>query len=414
MPRIFKKGKRGARKGGRRLQPVKNAVSLVPTAVKYARQGAKLYKAGKQLYNAYQTRKSTGTSKHFFQKENVSLSDNIATLTPTVIGKRKPLSFDEKVSRVERPPIMFKRNYEFSAEVNSGRKGWFSFEFNLMNANDLGSDLTTYKSQQFTDTATADPTASLNSTTDGAKFYVDYLSEKLSLINSTSNALSGKIHLFAHKRDNANVFASTVPVTPINLMMFYSTTRLPTNVTANEATVGNGWKFDSVTSTLNYNAVYNMPGSALNAAGVTAQTDLALSPSSPHIADSMSFWFRKVNTFSFDLKPGQQVNKSYTFHDLKDIMREEQASYVHLAGVSFSCVVEFQGQIVGSSSSSSVSTGFTQLSCMRTSVRQLGVRNKLKPKIYLITAPPDVVGILQNTIINPDLGQTDTIVDYDV
>jgi len=411
MPRKYLK-KRAPKR--RRLQPVKNAVALVPTAMKYARKGYQAYQAGKAVYKAYQSRKSSGISKHYFQKENVSLSDNIATLRPTVIGKRKPLSFDEKVSRVERPPILFKRNYEFSAEVNSGRKGWFSMEFNLMNANDLGADLTTYKSQQYTDTATADPTASLNSSTDGAKFYVDYLSEKLSLINSTSNALSGKIHLFAHKRDNSNVFASTVPITPINLMMFYSTTRLPQNVTANEATVGNGWKFDSVTSNLNYNAVYNMPGSAINTSGVTAQTDLMLSPSSPHIKDSMDFWFRKVNTFSFDLKPGQQVNKTYTFHDLKDIMREEQAQYIHLAGVSFSCVVEYQGQIVGSSTSSSVSTGFTQLSVMRSSVRQLGVRNKLKPKIYLITAPPDVVGILQNTIINPDLGTTDTIVDYDV
>jgi hypothetical protein len=421
MPRFSKKGK-VARKGRRRLQPIKAAVELVPKAVGYARQGYEMYKSGKKIYNygkrvfdsgkrVYEDVKSRGKQ---FQKASVSLSDNIATVRPTVIGKRKPLTFNEKVSRVERPPILFKRNYEFSAEVNSGSKGWFSFEFNIMNNNDLQADLTTYKAQQYTDTAAIDPTASLNTSFDGAKFYVDYLSEKLSLINSTSNALTGKIHLFAHKRDNNNSYAGSVPITPINLMMYYSTNRLPLNVTSNEATVGNGWKFDTATSTLNYNAVYNMPGSAINAAGVSAHTDLMLSPSSPHIADSMAFWFRKVDTFSFDLKPGQQINKTYTFHDLKDIMREEQSTYTHLAGVSFSCVVEFQGQIVGSSTTSAVSTGFTQLSVMRSSVRQIGIRNKLKSKIYLATAPPSVIGIAQNTIINPDLGQTDTIVDYDI
>jgi len=197
------------------------------------------------------------------------------------------------------------------------------------------------------------------------------------------------------------------------MMMFYSTNRLPLNVTANEATVGNGWKFDTTTSKLNYTAVYNMPGSSLNASGVTAHTDLALSPSSPHIADGMNFWFRKVNTFAFNLKAGQQINKTYTFHDLKDIMREEQGEYVHLAGVSFSCVVEFQGQIVGSSLTPDVSTGFTQLSVIRQSTRQIGIRNKLKSKIYLITAAPVQIGSGNNQIINPDSADLDLAVAFD-
>jgi len=190
--------------------------------------------------------------------------------------------------------------------------------------------------------------------------------------------------------------------------MFYSANRLPALTTANEATLGNGWEFDTATSKLNYTAVYNMPGSSLNSAGVCAMTDAALSPSSPHLKDSFNFWFRKVDTFSFDLKAGQQINKTYSFHDLKNIMREEQTGFVHIANVSYSVVVEFQGQIVGSSVTSDVSTGSTQLSVVRQSTRQIGIRNKLKSKIYLITAPPAQITNANNWVINPDTGDADT------
>jgi len=326
MPRFFKKhiarrpvkGRKPARRPARGRKLLVGGLGL-PFAKSPYYSTVRKYGTAEEL-SAF--KKSNRRYKRVRQ-ESLMLSDNIATLPATVIGKRKPLTFDEKVSRVERPPILFKRNYEFSAEGTSGRKAWFSFEFNKMVSDDLNADLTTYKLQQYTDTATADATVPVNSVTDGSKFYVDYLSEKLSLINSSSNSLIGKIHLFAHKRDTSNAYNSTVPITPINLMMYYSTNRLPLQTTANEAVVNNGWKFDTVTSSYNYNAVYQMPGSSLNATGVTAWTDTMLSPSSPHIKDSMDFWFRKVNTFSFNLKPGQQVNKTYTFHDLKDIMREE-------------------------------------------------------------------------------------------
>jgi len=376
--------------------------SLAPYAQKAVRAGMSLYKARSQ--------RASNLSKQK-RNESLMLSDNIGTIPTTIVGKSKPLSFDEKVSRVDRPPILFKRNYEFSAEVNSGRKGWFNMEFNIVNSNDLNADLTTYKSQQYTDTATADPSAPLNAFYDGAKFYVDYLNEKLSFVNSSSSALTGKIHLFAHKRDSTGYAGA--PMTPVNMMMYYSTFRLPQNVTANEATIGNGWKFDTATANLNWQAVYNMPGSSLNASGVCAFTDTALNVNSPHIADGLSFWFRKVSSTSFSLKPGQQINKTYTFNDLKDIMREEQSSYTYLAGVTFSCVVEFVGQIVGDGLNSNISSSFTQLSVMRQSTRKIGIRNKIKSKVYLITAPPVTILPANTVIINPDLGQLDSGVDYD-
>jgi hypothetical protein len=412
MPKFYKKGKKGGkvRKGGRKLNMVPPGAGPVAHAVKsgidvgfYAKDRWDQYMEGRAARKA---RYGTQPKKVYRSATQLSQTDNITTLKSTIIGKRRPLSFDERVSRVERPPILFKRNYQFNAEGISGRKAWFSFEFNSMNNSDLQLDLTTYKSQQFTDTAAADPNVSLNTSFDGAKFYVDYLSEKLQMVNSSTNAIIGKIHLFAQRRDNNNSYAGSVPITPINLMLYYSTQRLPLNVTAQEATVGNGWKFDTATSGLNYNAVYNMPGSVINSVGVTAQTDFALSPSSPHIADSMSFWFRKVDTQEFTLKPGQQLNKTYLFNDLQDIMREEQSAYSHLANISYSCVVEYRGGIVGDIGAASVdvSTGTPQLSVMRESKRVLGVRNKLKSKIYLVTSAPTIITQANQQIINPDTG----------
>lgn len=416
MPRFYKKKVARAPKRAykpraprRRLGVGTTAVALYPSAVKVARAGYSVYKGYKKAQYA-KRRQQVDTT--------LLASDNITTMKATIIGKPRKPTFDEKVSRVERPPILFKRNYQFSAEVSSGRKGWFSFEFNINNTNDLGTDLTTYKTNQYTDNASDVTIGATTNNGDSAKFYVDYLSEKIQFMNSGTASLIGKVHLFCHKRDNDNNY-SNAPITPINLMMFYSTMRV-TNGVANpnlENTVGNGWKFDTTTAQLNYTSIYNMPGSSINTSGVTALTDLTLSPSSPHIAESLGFWFRKVDTFPFNLKPGQQFNKSYIFNDLADIMRE-QLDLPHLAGISYSCVVEFQGQMGGSgvvtSGDGVISTVPAQLSIMRESKRIIGIKNKLKSKVLLQTAPPSVISSGAERVINADTSGETLGISFDV
>jgi len=201
-------------------------------------------------------------------------------------------------------------------------------------------------------------------------------------------------------------------------MMYYSTNSVPqlANGLGNEQTLGNGWLFSGAAGVTNYTAVYNMPGSSLNAAGNTASTDTQLHPFSPHIKDRMGFWFRKVSSSNFSLKPGQQFNSSYVFNDLPKIFREQQ-DYLHLAGISFSLVVEFQGQIVGDGTVTTgdnvVSIGTTQLSVIRESTRTLGLENTLKSKIVLQTAPPTNIANASQIIINPDAGVMDTGVELD-
>jgi len=393
----------------RRTQAIPLAAAAFAT--KYAYNKYKANQANTALLNRKRAR--------YTRNQRLEASDNIVKTAPVVIGKQRPQTFAEKVSAVDRPPLVFKRNYQFSAEAISGRKGWFSMNVCQMLADDLQTDITGYKSTQYTDTTTADPTVAGNAFSDNAKFYIDSHKESIKMVNSSSNSLTGKIHLFRHKRDTDTSYDST-PINPINMMMYYSNNArsLLTNGIGSEQTVGNGFAFNTVAGVSNYTGAYNMPGSSLNPAGFTASTDPTLSPMSPQIKDRVGFWFDKISTTEFSLKPGQQFNSSFIFNLEKNKIMREQSEFNHIAGISHNIVVEFQGGIVGSSEAiggdNVISSGSCQLSVIRENQRVLGIENKLKSKIVLQTAPLTTIANAFQTIINQDSGVADVGVDIDV
>lgn len=387
----------------RRLQ-AKGKVPTRPSFAKIVRDVAPL---ASKAYGAYKSYKNAGQRKrNAYKAVSVQSADNVSTLPITMIGVPRKLSFAEKVARVERPPILFKRNYQFNAECGAGRKAWFNIGFNHYNT-DLNQDLTTYQPNLTSDTGTGDDTLSSNAVYDQARFYIDYMSSKLQFMNSGSNSITGKLYLYAYNRDCPSTYASAIPINPVNLMMYYSTNSRALVPSNNEATVGNGWAFNSSTANADVDANYNMPGSSVNTTGVCAFTDLALSPSSIHIKRSMDFWFKKVAIQSFSLKPGQQLNKIIKFHDLIE-MRRELLDYQFFKGISYALAVEFQGQVVGSDDLVAgigvVSTGSAQLSVIREDIRILGQKNGLKSKILLQTSPLSQIPAGNQVIINPDTG----------
>lgn len=411
----------------RRRTQVKALFPRAAAAADLITKGIQIYDTAKQMKKEYsgmrggnrKPSQKTSNRKGRAYKSNLFAADNITTVPPVIIGIQKPISFQEKCSRAVNPPLLFKRNYQFSAESLSGRKGFFSMEINTMGSNDIQTDITGYKAQMRSDTTVADTQLSGNAIFDGAKFYIDRHHEKIRIINSSTNSIFGRATLVAHKRDNDGIYqGSSTPITPINMMMYYSTNSIPqlSNGLGGEQTLGNGWLFSGAAGVTNYTAVYNMPGSSLNAAGNTASTDTQLSLFSPHIADRMGFWFRKVNSSTFSLKPGQQFNSSYIFNDLPKIYREQQ-DYLHLAGISYSLVIEFNGQIVGDGTVTTgdgvVSFGSSQLSVIRESTRTLGLQNTLKSKIVLQTAPPATILNAAQVTINADSGVMDTGVEQD-
>jgi len=404
--------KRVAKKGGRRLQGMKELIPYVP-AVKQIATGAV------QLYNAYNKPKSTPKQARSNFRNRLDNSDGITTASSEVIGTQRVLSFQEQVSQSIRPPLLFKRNYAFSAESTSGRKAMFSMDVNIVNNTDLQADITTYKANYTTDTSAAAGTQQASGSGDSARFYIDKHTEKIQMMNSSTNSITGRMHLVAYKRDVPGPYDSAL-LNPVNMLMYYSTLAPPAQVVGagNEQSVGNGWVFNNTgANSVNFSITKNMPGSSIAPTGLCAFMDPQLSFSSPHVKEGWNYWFRKVSSIDFALKPGQQLNKSFIFNDLPVCTREEQVSYIHLAGISYSIVVEFQGQIVGDSNVATgdgiISIGTGQLSVVRESTRILGMKNTLRSKIILQTTPLAIIAASQQQTINPDTGLIDTAAEFD-
>jgi hypothetical protein len=410
MPRFFKKGRGGVPAGLKSKTTKKSSYPRRRTSALASAAGAMVLYKGAKMYRA---RQIASTKVERLRARNnrasrLATSDNITSMSPIVIGVPRKPGFDEQVARVTNKPIQFARNYQWSAEGYSGRKAHFIIEFNKNNSDDLQNDTETYAGEYFTNTSTANATIGAATIADQKRYYIDYQKETINFMNSSSNSLTGKMTLYVHKRDNDNAIGGVVPINPVTLMMYYSSQNRPLNVTSgSEGTLGNGFQFDNATSGSNFQGVYNMPGSSITSTAVCASTDPALSPSSSHVREGVDFWFKKVASDTFSLKPGQQVTKSITFNDLPQIFREQQ-EFIHIAGVSYVLHVEFIGQIVGDGTTTTgdgvVSTGTTQLSCVRNSTRIIGVKSKIRPKIVLRTAPRAAVALAQQIIINPDTG----------
>lgn len=348
----------------------------------------------------------------------VEMSDNITNAPTFKVGPVKALSFDEKVDRHANPPLTIKRQYAWSAECDSGRKGWFQIPINKLTTagityGDLFDDALTQAQRLTTESNTADPTLTFNQTT-GQKAYIKYQSNKLRMINSATNTLEGKVTLYRYKKDADALFTNVnVPVTPINLMMLGSTQNLNNYAVGQENTynttgIGSGWKFDSSTAGVDYDANYDMPGSSVNTGGATAQTDPALQVFSPHVKELTGYFLSKVDSFKFSLKPGQQINHYTIFNNLPNIVRMSQ-EYNYLSGITYYLVIEFQAGIVGDSlTNNSISTGGGQLSCIFEEKRILGLRGRADgSRVYMPTPP--LVGIAKSNqvTINSDTGVQD-------
>lgn len=353
----------------------------------------------------------------------IETSDNITSLKAISIGRPKKVTFDEKVRRISSPPVIYKRNYAFSAECSSGRKGWFQIPINHLDPSYPGGSMYDDAFNNFgrlnTNSPTGgvfDPTILGSGQTTQQKVYVEYLSQYLRMVNSGTNSISGTINLVAYKRDVKSVFANTsTPLTPVNLMMLSSTNNLITaaQTPQQEATVGNGWAFDTATAGVNYNANYVMPGSTVNSGGATAQTDPHLNLFSTHIKDFMDYYFKIISKSTFSLKPGQQVNQFLKVNDSPVITRETIEFYA-LRGITFYLVVEFEAGVVGSSVANNViSTGSGQLSCIMEEKRIIGLSGRLKSKLVMQTAPLAGIAAANQQTINPDTGIVDIGYDDD-
>jgi len=421
MPRKYLKKKAPKR---RRLQKGGNLKGSYPPFSKVATDFVKKHAPEAIRIMGKPTRQAKRKAQRNFNLR-LSQSDNITNAPAFKVGVPRKISFEEKVSRVTHPPVVVKRNFQWSAECSSGRKAFFQFPINSMSQGTDGllyADAVTNYTGLTTNTASADPTLITSGIINNQqKVYVDYISEKLQMVNSGSNAIKGKVTLYGYKRDaNFQYGNSTALITPINMMMYASTNSLVQTNVGNEQTVGNGWAFDAVSGAslgLNWGQNYIMPGSTLNpVSAFCAQTDLQLDVLNTHISDFTGYFFSKVREFDFALKPGQQLDHYTIMNDLPIIARQSNVD-TYLKGISFWLVVSFQAGIVGDATATTgdnvISTGSAQLSCILEEKRILGTHGKMKAQVVMRTAPLAQISKASQFTINPDTGVADTGYDDD-
>lgn len=411
MPRKFRGKKAGSR-------PRKSGASagrrrLMPTAA-IAAGGALI---GKRVYNTWKARQARAARMYARRSiVNTQLrleqSDNVTSLSAFKVGKQRKIGFEEKVHRISNPPIVFKRNYTWSAEVDSGRKAYFSIPINILGTGSaLYADIITNFNRFTTNTNAVDPsveTTTSYSVATQQDYYVDYYSQLLQMVNSGSNSVYGSIEMFVAKRDADNAVTNVnLPCDPINLMMFGSNANLTKLLGSNEQTVGQGYAFNTTTSGSDYDANYQMPGSTLNAAGVCAQVDPGLEVFSAHTKKFVGYYISKVGERKFSLKPGQQVNLRTILNELPTIYRPDQ-EYTYLKGITYHIVVSFRAGIVGDSTLNNVvSTGSGQLSCIMEEKRIVGLRTSKKSLMVMGTPALTQITKANQQIINPDTGVVD-------
>jgi len=358
-------------------------------------------------------------------QSRIEQSDNITTAKAVTIGKQRPIGFQEKVSRSLYPPLLFKRNYQWSAECSSGRKGIFNIMMNdLVSGKSGGGGLyddvmTSVVRRLTTDTTTQDPTLVANtSATSMQKFYIDYYSQALQMVNSSSNSVQGKIKLFAYKRDAETFYSSSnIPHQPINMAMFASNAGGNVSIDGGQEGVLSNYGFNNSTPGADYDANYIMPGSLQNTGGATAQVDLAFDPMGPQLSNFTGYFFKLVKTVPFNLKPGQQIKHSTIFNDLP-ILNRSSIEYAYLAGITYCMQIEFSAGIVGDATVTTgdniISTGSGQLSCMLVEKRIVGVANRTHTKIVMPTQAPAGIALAAQFTINPDTGAGDVGADQDI
>lgn len=348
----------------------------------------------------------------------IEQSDNIITLPAFKHGVAKKPTFSEKVIRLTNPPVIFKRNYQWSAECNSGRKGFFGIEINDLLQNKPGGGglfddvMTSAVRRLTTDTSTQDPTYIANGVgSTQQKFYIDYQSLALNMVNSGSNPLVGKIRLFSYKRDCESAFTNTsAPMNPLNLAMYASQNGGNVSIDGQqEGTLGN-FGFNSTTPGVDFDANYAMPGSAQNTGGATMNADLAFDVMGSQIKDFVGYFFKEVATVPFSLKPGQQIKHTSIFNDLP-ILHRASLDVTYIKGISFYMLIEFNAGIVGDSTATTgnnvISTGSGQLSCMLVEKRILGAVNRTHVKLVMPTTAPAGIAVANQQTINPDTGVMD-------
>lgn len=377
--------------------------------------GYRAYKTMK-AYNAAKARAEAIKNRRTVQNK-LDLSTNIIKIPAGLtIGKYTKDTLNDKVKAVLEPPIMYRKTHAYRVNGDSGRMNWFQIPVNagglvqqmLLKLKDATSDGTSGNPNM------ADPVATAG-VVDGPqemyKMMIKYSSSQFQLINSSTNSLKGVIQWYAPRRELPSLFGGTTcPTNPINIFAAALNNSIPavnsyssalfTQGIANPVVGTNpvtGYNVPSANVTLDYNRAGNS-GTNNNTGDNVLEIDLNIKPTSATVREQFNYYYRLVKSTDFDLSPGQQTEFWHKMYD--KILYERQAQeFDKIPGLTYFCVIGFQGQIVGTNATTGdtnvVTTGSAQLSIIETHKAIVKPHQVRAAKVYNIGEVDGDTGILQ-------------------
>lgn len=366
--------KRGVRKGGRRLQPTLAAMAastLGAAAAGTAAHIASTFTAGKRRGRGpdRQPRRRPGNLRGAPNAPSMMRANTegyIPNISHVVGNSKKGLSFTEKIQKVINPPQTLMYNTTSKLEATSGLQGVSSFTINNSYFVDFFLFMAATKSDNSGVNNGIVDTASVSNTVNHL-----WTSVQNTFMNSGTTAAELDIYVYRALQDMGS-----------------------TDQTVSAAAA---WAYSE----------------AINGAnGIAADgTDrVGKKPTDASAKFLVNRYWKLVKKNSITMKPGESFKHYYCEHyntqyarfmlqgDNTGITKRHSLSYVFV----------LRGQVVGSSTSSAISTGDAQISCVRTVKLQHCHANSVRPRDMLIGTDLTTIAPALQTIINTDKGTQET------
>jgi hypothetical protein len=305
------------------------------------------------------------------------------------IGKTIKLSKLQKLNNILYPPLICNMKWTFQMDCDSGRVSAAQIPYLTEPLarplfNQLFVNLLTDTSTQIPPTMQINvPLNSVGTPNNRATEYsviIERYTSKLTFYNSSTNTLRARVVWYRPKRDLDAQYGTFGAHThnPLNLLLIASTNSLP--VTPALPGTSPGLQFSAADWNNDFNHAghpyaLNVNGTTTNsvANNTTALLDTSLVPGSPQVRQMMNHFWGEVKANEFTLEPGNQHNISVVLKNQVVKNFFDDADVIHRKGMTLIAVVYVLGQVVFATAdgNTTVTTGSSQLSCMREDTCQL-------------------------------------------
>lgn len=350
----------------------------------------------------------------------------IKTSPGLVLGQKKKLSLSQKMERIDNPPIKFDSKWTFQMDCTSGRV--CAAQIPVMTRVFINQMYPQLYNDAVTDTLTLPPTLApftannIPPSVNNAQYQalIEDSRTRLKFYNSSTNTMRCRLVWYKPNNDFDGSYMSYGSNTydPLNMLMIAANNAQALYpVVPYTATGGN------IFTSAQYTANFDHAGSPLtgtlttgnNVTSTVATLDPSLVPGSVEVRRQFSKFWKTLKSQDFTLEPGHQFNTSLTLRN--KILRNGFDDYdvYYRKDCSIVGVVYVMGQIVFASgvADNTITTGDSQLSVMREDTCTMRPMVTKSTRRVNLTADFAVLNNTQQSIINTQTNDIDTIFDED-